>query len=339
MKTDSPLPSELLLLLLQLQAGALRWRVQRAGSKAGLPRLLLLHGTGSSLQSWAPCLPGLAEHFSLLIPDLPGHGGSEGFADGQASPARMAQALGGLLAALDWQPELVAGHSAGAAVMVQMCLDGLLPQARGLLAALDWQPELVAGHSAGAAVMVQMCLDGLLPQARGLLAVNGALQPLPGLMGVVAPAVAKLAARSGAWLPAWVTRHAGQPRALKNLIASTGSRLDEAGVQHYRELLAQPAHVRGVLDMLASWRLEDLQARLPELRTPVWLAAGLADRTVAPVQSLELARWLPGASFHPLPGLGHLAHEEAPERVNALVMGLWDETRGRATTATSSVQP
>ncbi|MCX2864547.1 alpha/beta fold hydrolase [Paucibacter sp. PLA-PC-4] len=282
MKTDSPLPSEL------LQAGALRWRAQRAG-QTGPPRLLLLHGTGSSLQSWAPCLPGLVEHFNLLIPDLPGHGCSEGFADGQASPARMAHALG------------------------------------ELLAALDWQPELVAGHSAGAAVMVQMCLDGLLPQARGLLAVNGALQPLPGLMGVVAPAVAKLAARS-AWLTAWVTRHAGQPRALTNLIASTGSRLDEAGVQHYRALLAQPAHVRGVLDMLASWRLEDLQARLPELRLPLWLAAGLADRTVAPVQSLELARWLPGASFHPLAGLGHLAHEEAPERVNELLMALRDET-------------
>lgn len=283
MKSDSLLSPAM---SFDVQAGALRWRLQRVGSG---PKLLLLHGTGSSLQSWRACLPGLAPHFELLMPDLPGHGGTQGFADGQASPSRMARALA------------------------------------DLLAALDWQPDLVAGHSAGAAVMVQMSLDGHLPQARGLLAVNGALQPLPGLMGVVAPAVAKLAARS-AWLPAWVTRHAGQPRALKNLIASTGSRLDEAGVQHYRALLAQPDHVRGVLDMLASWRLDELQARLRELKVPLWLAAGLADRTVAPVQSLELARWLPGASFHPLPGLGHLAHEEAPERVNALVMGLWDET-------------
>lgn len=297
MKSAHPLPVEL------VQVAALRWRVQRVGSESGAPRLLLLHGTGSSLQSWAPCLPGLAEHFSLLIPDLPGHGGSEGFADGQASLPRMAQALS------------------------------------ELMVALDWQPELVAGHSAGAAVMLQMCLDGHLPRARGLLAVNGALQPLPGPMGVLAPAIAKLAARSGDWLPAWVTRHAGQPRALTNLIASTGSRLDEAGVQHYRALLAQPAHVRGVLEMLASWRLEDLQARLPELRsTPLWLAAGLADRTVAPVQSLELARWLPGASFHPLPGLGHLAHEEAPERVNALLTALRDATLGSETTAPPSAQ-
>jgi len=59
---------------------------------------------------------------------------------------------------------------------------------------------------------------------------------------------------------------------------------------------------------------------------PLWLAAGLGDRTVAPVQSLELARRLPAARFHPLPGLGHLAHEEAPQTVNALLLALRDQT-------------
>jgi len=273
-----------------MQAGGLRWRLQRMGR--GPTRLLLLHGTGSSLQSWGPCVPGLAEHFSLLIPDLPGHGGTQGFADGQASLPRMAQALGELLAALDWQPTLVAGHSAGAAVMVQLCLNQAV-------------------------------------EPRGLLAVNGALQPLPGLMGVFASPLARLASRS-AWLPGWVARHAAQPRALGHLIASTGSKIEAAGVEHYRELLRQPAHVRGVLEMLAGWRLDELQARLPELRVPLWLASGLSDRTVAPVQSLELARRLPGASFHPLPGLGHLAHEEAPGQVNALLLALCDETRDHA---------
>ncbi|MFG6414987.1 alpha/beta fold hydrolase BchO [Roseateles sp. DC23W] len=275
-----------------MQAGGLRWRLQRAGT-TGAPGLLLLHGTGSSGQSWAGCLPGLAAQFDVLVPDLPGHGGTSAFADREASLARMAQVVA------------------------------------ALLTALGWQPQLVAGHSAGAAVMVQLALDGHLPTARGLLAINGALQPLPGLMGLVAPAVAKLASRS-AWLPTWVTRHASQPRALRNLIASTGSRLDDAGVQHYGELLKQPDHVRGVLDMLANWQLDDLQARLPELRPPLWLAAGLADRTIAPVQSLELARRLPGASFHPLPGLGHLAHEEAPEAVNALLIRLLRSNSSRA---------
>lgn len=271
-----------------VQAGGLHWRLQRTG-KPGAPRLLLLHGTGSSGQSWAGCLPGLAAQFDVWVPDLPGHGGTGAFADREASLPRMAQAVA------------------------------------ALLVALGWQPQLVAGHSAGAAVMVQLALDGHLPAARGLLAVNGALEPLPGLMGLVAPAVARLASRS-ALLPAWVTRHATQPGALGHLIASTGSRLDDAGVAHYRELLARPEHVRGVLDMLANWRLDELQARLPELRPPLWLAAGLADRTLAPVRSLELARRLKGARFVPLPGLGHLAHEEAPGVVNGLLADLRDQT-------------
>jgi magnesium chelatase accessory protein len=273
-------------------AAGLRWRVLRTGppdATATTPRVLLLHGTGSSWQSWAGCVERLRGDVAVVAPDLPGHGGTGAFADRTASLPRMAQAVA------------------------------------ALLKALDWQPDLVAGHSAGAAVMVQMALDGALPRARGLLAVNGALVPLPGLMGVVAPAVARLASRS-LLLPGWVTRHAGEPRALGHLIASTGSRLGEAGVAHYRELLRQPDHVRGVLDMLANWQLEPLQARLSELRLPLWVLAGLGDRTLAPVRSLELARRLKGARFVPLSGLGHLAHEEAPELVVKWLLQLGQDT-------------
>lgn len=265
-------------------AAGLSWRLRRRG-RAGATRLLLLHGTGSSGRSWEACAPGLEADFDMLIPDLPGHGGTEPFADRQASLPRMAQALG------------------------------------ELLESLAWPPTLAAGHSAGAALMVQLALDGGLPQARGLLAVNGALQPLPGVLGAVAPAVARWAA-GRRWLPAWVSRHAAEPRAFQRLMASTGSHLDEAGLAHYRALLAQPGHVQGVLDMLAGWRVDQLQHRLHELQLPLWLVAGLADRTVAPVQSLELARRLKGARFVPLARLGHLAHEEAPAAIAAVLQEL-----------------
>lgn len=278
-----------------VMAGGLRWRVLRTRPAGPAPatRLLMLHGTGSSLQSWAGCAQGLSD-VELVVPDLPGHGGSGAFTDREASLPRMAQAVA------------------------------------ALLRALAWQPEFVAGHSAGAAVMAQMALDGALPGLRGLFAVNGALEPLPGLMGLVAPAVARLASRSEL-LPDWVTRHAAQPRALGHLIASTGSRLSEAGVSHYRQLLQQPEHIRGVLDMLANWQLEGLQARLPALPVSLWLVAGLADRTLAPVRSLELARRLKGARFVPLTGLGHLAHEEAPDVIVGLLrelMAAQGENRG-----------
>ena len=51
--------------------GAMRWHVQVMGSG---PVLLLLHGTGASSHSWRDLAPRLARHFTVLAPDLPGHG-------------------------------------------------------------------------------------------------------------------------------------------------------------------------------------------------------------------------------------------------------------------------
>lgn len=284
----------------QVQAGGLLWRLRCAGPAAGeAPTLLLLHGTGSSALSWQGCVPALAAHFHVVMPDLPGHGGTSAFADRQAGLPRMAQAVGRLLEVL--------GHP----------------------------PELIAGHSAGAALMAQLVLDGHAPQVRGLLALNGALEPLPGLLGWVAPAAARLAARS-AWVPGWVTRHASEPGAVQHLIAATGSRLGGEAEAHYAGLLRQPTHVRGVLDMLATWRVDELASRLPRLRVPLWLAAGLHDRSVAPRSSRELAQRLPNARFVPLPGLGHLAHEEDPAACVAVLLALWDQVRGAATADTAA---
>ena len=267
-----------------VQAGPLRWRVLQAGCG---PSLLLLHGTGSSAQSWSACLPLLSAHYRVLVPDLPGHGGSASWPDRQASLPRMAEALGQLVRQLGEPPSLVVGHSAGAAVMLQMALSGQIAP-------------------------------------RGLLALNGALMPLQGLPGLLFPPLARVMARQ-TWLPALVARHASRPQALSRLIGGTGSRLSAEQVGHYRDLLTQAGHIGGALDMMAGWKLDALLAALPRLRVPLWLAAGLADRAVPAWQAQHLAARLPTASFHPLPGLGHLAHEEAPGRVVALVDALWDQ--------------
>ena len=268
------------------QAAGLRWTLRRAGRPGQGPKLLLIHGTGSSGASWAAVAQRLADRFDLLLPDLPGHGGTQGFADHRASLDRMAGALAGLLDALGWAPDLVAGHSAGAAVMLQMALD-------------------------------KRCA------ARGLLSINGALEPLPALARHVFPPLARLMA-ANAWLPALAARRAARPTALQRLIASTGSRLDAEGVAHYRGLLTQHDHVRGALDMMAHWQLDDLTTALPRLCTPLWLAAGTADRTVPCAQSQRLAQRLTVARYVALPGLGHLAHEEAPGQLCELIDALAD---------------
>ena len=54
-----------------VQAGGLRWHVQVMGQG---PVVLLLHGTGASTHSLRDLAPLLAEHFTVVAPDLPGHG-------------------------------------------------------------------------------------------------------------------------------------------------------------------------------------------------------------------------------------------------------------------------
>jgi magnesium chelatase accessory protein len=101
----------------------LRWHVQVMG--AG-PVVLLLHGTGASGHSFRDLMPLLATRFTVVVPDLPGHAATRMPSWFEPSLTGMATALGGLLTALDVSPETAIGHSAGAALVAQMTLDGAI---------------------------------------------------------------------------------------------------------------------------------------------------------------------------------------------------------------------
>jgi magnesium chelatase accessory protein len=259
----------------RVEAGGVHWQVRRQGHG---PLLLLLHGTGASLHSWQGLAAELQRRFTLLSVDLPGHARSGPLPARRRSLPGMAAALGELLQALHVHPHAVVGHSAGAALMLQLALDGGLPQAR-------------------------------------LVGLNAALLPFEGWAGFLFPPLARLMALNPVvpWLAAW---RAQDPAAVRRLIAATGSRLDDDGVAHYAALLRQPSHVAGVLSMMASWDLNALQAALPRLQRPLHLLVAARDGTVPPAQAERLAdRWPQWVHLHRLPGLGHLAHEEAPARV------------------------
>src|SRR5271165_4324587 len=103
-----------------VQAAGIRWHVQRMGQG---PRLLLIHGTGAATHSWRGLLPILAPQFAIVAPDLPGHGFTQSPTARRLSLPGMASDLGQLLRALDFKPDIVVGHSAGAAILARMCLD------------------------------------------------------------------------------------------------------------------------------------------------------------------------------------------------------------------------
>ena len=82
------------------------------------PALLLLHGIGDSSEGWRPLLPALAEHFTVIAPDLLGHGAS---AKPRAdySVAAYANGMRDLLDVLDIERATVVGHSLGGGVAAQ----------------------------------------------------------------------------------------------------------------------------------------------------------------------------------------------------------------------------
>jgi magnesium chelatase accessory protein len=246
------------------------------------PTLLLLHGTGAATHSWRALLPLLARHFAVIAPDLPGHGFTSPAPSAARSPVGMAAALGALLAQLGSRPLLAVGHSAGAALAARMSLDGLIAP-------------------------------------RGLVSLNGALLPLQGLAGLLFPPLARTFSHLPL-LPRLFARHAADSALVTRLLADTGSRIDAQGEALYARLASDPGHVRGALDMMAHWDLARLHHELPLLRIPTLLVTGTNDRTVPASQAARLAALLPAARAVRLPGLGHLAHEEEPRLVAALVL-------------------
>jgi magnesium chelatase accessory protein len=108
--------------------------------------------------------------------------------------------------------------------------------------------------------------------------------------------------------------------AVRRLIEGTGSRLDAHGLDLYRRLFARAGHVRGALGMMANWDLDRLHRDLSRLAVRTLLVVGGDDKAIAPDTAFTLKDRLPDARVALVRGLGHLAHEEAPERVAAILL-------------------
>lgn len=262
-------------------AGGLRWHVQVAGSG---PALLLLHGTGASTHSFRDLLPLLARRFTVVAPDLPGHG----FTTRPTDPSGLSL------------PGMAAGIAA-------------------LLRELAVAPQVAVGHSAGAAILCRMCLDGSLAP-RALVSLNGALLPLPGLRHpAFTPLVRSVV--SGDWLPRLFARRMESPSEVERLLARTGSTIDARGRELYARLSRNPSHTGAALAMMGHWDTRPLEAGLPQLAVPMLLLVGARDVMILPGVALRVRSLAPRSELRQIPGLGHLAHEESPQLVADEIAG------------------
>jgi magnesium chelatase accessory protein len=187
----------------------------------------------------------------------------------------------------------------------------------GLLKTLQVEPAAIIGHSAGAALALQLALDHGF--GGPIIGLSAALRPFPGPFAQIFPAVAK-ALFINPLVPrifAGTVDVAGG--AGRFLWRSTRSRIDADGIACYRTLLTHPGHAGGALAMMANWDLPSLRDRMSNVRNPVLLVHGESDPAIPLAWAREAQGWLANARLDVLPGLGHLAHEEAPEKAAALI--------------------
>jgi pimeloyl-ACP methyl ester carboxylesterase len=83
------------------------------------PVVVLIHGITSDSRTWKRVMPYLARRFTVLAPDLAGHGGTEA-ARGDYSLGAHASSLRDLLACLGHERATFVGHSLGGGVAMQL---------------------------------------------------------------------------------------------------------------------------------------------------------------------------------------------------------------------------
>ena len=268
-----------------LELGGATWHTQEMGqgaARGAKPRALLLHGTGASVHSWRHLMPMLAEDYAVTAMDLPRHGFTRGHPPEAMSLPRMAAEIAQLNARLNLTPDIVIGHSAGAALALQLALD-----------------------------------HGLSAPIVGL---NSALRPFPGPAAQIFPAVAKLLFVNP-FVPRVFSKMATfNGEAERFLYRSTGSRIDAKGLACYEALLANARHTKGALSMMANWDLPTLKTRMHAIANPILMVHSDGDQAIPLDWAKEAHGNLPTSELEILKGLGHLAHEEAPEQVHAAII-------------------
>jgi pimeloyl-ACP methyl ester carboxylesterase len=245
------------------------------------PVVLLIHGMAGSATTWKHVMPALSERFTVLAPDLLGHGKSDK-AKGDYSLGAMASALRDLLVALGYKRATVVGQSYGGGIAMQFayqyperCERLVLVDSGGL--GLEVSPLLrILTLPGSEAVLLVACAPAVrhVVETLGRIALRKKIQ--------TAPVIPEL----------W--------RSYSSL-GNIEARL--AFLRTLRAVIDPHGQAVSAKDKL------HLAAGLPTLI--IW---GAEDRII-PVEHAYTARAaIPGSRLEIIEGAGHYPHCEAPER-------------------------
>jgi pimeloyl-ACP methyl ester carboxylesterase len=263
----------------------------RSGGRG--PALLLLHGIANSSETWQHVAPRLAERFTVIAPDLLGHGESA-TPRGDYSLGAHASGVRDLLSALGTERVTVVGHSLGGGIAMQFAYQ--FPERCERLA-------LVSSGGLGREVH-------LLLRAAALPGADYVLPALTsaGLIGV---------GRGVGGLLRLLRLAPGEDL---QVLARGFASLDNAGSRqaflHTVRSVIEPGGQR----VSAQDRLT-LAALLPTLI--VW---GERDSIIPVEHGAAAHAAMPGSRFEVFPGAGHMPHDADPERFAALLTEFCEAT-------------
>jgi pimeloyl-ACP methyl ester carboxylesterase len=244
------------------------------------PPLVLVHGLGGASYNFTELAPLLAARRRVLVPDLPGHCGTEPL----PSLESIADLAGHVLAVADLErmlPAAVLGYSLGGVV--------------ALRCAVGWP-----GHVSALALVAPAGIVSTTKRARTWLTVVGALQPAK----VAARFRGSLARRPLLRYPVFGYWGATDPSTLspEGVLG-----LLEGPPQHTAVGAAGRALIR-----------DDPRQDLARVRCPTVLVWGARDRLVPLADGFEYARRL-RCPIRTVPAAGHLVVAEYPELCAAAI--------------------
>jgi pimeloyl-ACP methyl ester carboxylesterase len=250
----------------------------RAGSG---PALLLLHGIGDSSGTWAGLIPALAEHFTVVAPDLLGHGKSDRPRADYSVPA-YACGMRDLLALLDIDRATIIGHSLGGGIAMQMSYQF---------------PELVER-------LILVAPGGVGPEVHPLLrlaTLPGAPLMMPVFNNRLTRGTARLAVRALATVSPAIATDAD------DIFATMAAMADVKSRSAFCRTLRSAADLRGqavtILDRcyLAEW-------------IPTLLLWGAMDTVLPVAHAYIAASAMPSARLEIFARSGHFPHHSDPVR-------------------------
>ena len=243
------------------------------------PAILLIHGIAGSSETWTPVIDSLAEKYTVIAPDLIGHGESAK-PRGDYSLGAYASGIRDLLQAIGHERVTVVGHSLGGGIAMQLAYQ--FPERCD---------RLVLVSSGGLGREVSFLLRAAT---------------LPGSEWVIPVLASGRVLSAGNWVGGLVGRaglRAGSD--LEELWRALTS-LHDAGARQ-----AFVYTLRSIVDA-GGQRVSARDRLYLAKEMPTLILWGESDRIIPAHHGAEAHDAMPGSRFETFPGAGHFPHRDDP---------------------------